>query len=348
MSFNIYQLEDLDYDQAEALLDDYIEDAIIEFAESDFAQPYIEKHQQGGAWIENFIYFAYVYEGFTLPKMTKKDVELVMEYILPRKLTIFDASEAEDAIPELTEFWRYLKSQYKFPHASKIIKYLGSLKHKFPRFMMDPNRGGFAKSFMLMGAQEGFDMTNPEELAQFQQEYNDNLRPQLQGKISEEDVIEHFKTKSAEQDPINIPTSLKAKFTEITAITDDFCQQYLNDEYQQLSHRLTATMCSEHPSVMAKGRAKSWACGVVHALGMVNFLSDPNNQPYLSASELYQKFGVSASTGSAKSKQIRDLLDMMPMDPDWCLPSNLEHNPLVSAISQLSEMRGLLDFLGKE
>lgn len=348
MSFDIYQLDNLDYDEAEDLLDDYIEDAIEAFAESDFAQPYIEKHPQGGGWIGQFIYFAYSYEGFTLPKMNKQDVQLVMEHILPRKLTIFDQSEAEDAIPELREFWRYLHFQYKFTNAPKIIKYLGTLKNKFPEMMVDPNRGGFMKSFMLMGHEAGFDMTNPEDLQAFQQEYNENIRPQLTQEVSKKDVIEHFKAKSAEQEEIKVNPALESKFKEITAITDSFCHQYLNEEYAQLSRRLTVVMCNEHPSVISKSRAKSWACGIVHALGMVNFLYDSHNDPYLPASELYQKFGVSASTGSAKSKQIRDLLDMMPMDLNWCLPSKLDNNPLTMAISQLSGMGNIFDLMEME
>jgi hypothetical protein len=31
----------------------------------------------------------------------------------------------------------------------------------------------------------------------------------------------------------------------------------------------------------------------------------------------------------AKSKIIRDKLDLMPLDPDWCLPELLKDNPLV-------------------
>ena len=78
-----------------------------------------------------------------------------------------------------------------------------------------------------------------------------------------------------------------------------------------------------------KGQAKSWACGIIHALGMVNFLYDPAQNPHMKASEVYEHFGVGKSTGQAKSKQIRDLMDMYQMDPNWCLPSKVEDNLLV-------------------
>jgi hypothetical protein len=66
---------------------------------------------------------------------------------------------------------------------------------------------------------------------------------------------------------------------------------------------------------------------------MVNFLFDSSQVPHLSAKDIYQGFGVSASTGQAKSKQVRDILKMHQMDPEWCLPSRLDNNPLVWLIT---------------
>jgi hypothetical protein len=40
-------------------------------------------------------------------------------------------------------------------------------------------------------------------------------------------------------------------------------------------------------------------------------------------------FGVSVGTMQAKMKIIWDGLDLMQFHPDWCLPGNLENNPLV-------------------
>ncbi|UIE36411.1 plasmid pRiA4b ORF-3 family protein [Leptodesmis sichuanensis] len=85
--------------------------------------------------------------------------------------------------------------------------------------------------------------------------------------------------------------------------------------------RSTAALCRKRPSPIEKGQSKTWACGITHAIGMVNFLFDSSQNPHISASELYQWFGVSASTGQGKSKLVRDTLKMHQLDPDWCLPS---------------------------
>ena len=46
------------------------------------------------------------------------------------------------------------------------------------------------------------------------------------------------------------------------------------------------------------------------------------------ADELCATFGVSQSSGSNKAKQIRDTFNMYQLDPEWCLPSLMDENPL--------------------
>ncbi|MFG6097762.1 plasmid pRiA4b ORF-3 family protein [Leptothoe sp. ISB3NOV94-8A] len=131
----------------------------------------------------------------------------------------------------------------------------------------------------------------------------------------------------------NVPKAMQAKFDSIVTITDEFAKQYLNDEYTQFIRYAVAALCRKRPSPLAKGRDKTWACGITHAIGMVNFLFDPSQDPHISAKELYQAFGVSSSTGQAKSKLVRDILNTHQMDPDWCLSSKLDDNLMAWMIS---------------
>jgi Domain of unknown function (DUF6398) len=62
---------------------------------------------------------------------------------------------------------------------------------------------------------------------------------------------------------------------------------------------------------------------------MVNFLFDASQTPHVPASQIANYFGLSSSTMQAKSKQIRDLLGMYQLDPDWTLPSMVDQNPLI-------------------
>ncbi|MCA9963057.1 MAG: hypothetical protein KC423_02395, partial [Anaerolineales bacterium] len=133
---------------------------------------------------------------------------------------------------------------------------------------------------------------------------------------------------SQSQKSLRVPKQAKEKYEAIVAVTDAFCDQYLNREYKEMAQFLTAALARKRPSPIMRGQAKGWACGVVHALGLVNFLYDQSFEPYMSATELYAAFGVSQSSGLAKSKQIRDLFDMYQFDPNWTLPSMMEQNSL--------------------
>jgi hypothetical protein len=125
-----------------------------------------------------------------------------------------------------------------------------------------------------------------------------------------------------------IPKEFRQIFTDIVELTDKFCEDHLNEDYQQLARDMAIKLCRKG-SPVTQGKARSWACGVVHALGWVNFLHDRNTKPYLSSADLAEGFGVSQGTMLAKSKKIRELLKLMPLHPGWCISVLIDDNPLV-------------------
>ena len=125
-----------------------------------------------------------------------------------------------------------------------------------------------------------------------------------------------------------VPKAMQDTFDRIVSLTDSVAHQYLNDEYAQLIRHATAALCRKRPSPLSSGSHKTWACGITHAIGMVNFLFDASQDPHMKAADLYKAFGVSAGSGQAKSKIVRDTLDMRQLDPNWCLPSKMDTNPL--------------------
>jgi hypothetical protein len=126
-----------------------------------------------------------------------------------------------------------------------------------------------------------------------------------------------------------VPAAIQEKFNAIALTTDAFCNQHLNDEYRQLIRLALAALCRKRPSPLLKGQASSWAAGAVHALGVVNFLFDDTQTPHCKPTDIWAYFGLASSTGQTHSKKIRDALNMGQMDPDWCLPSRLDANPMV-------------------
>jgi hypothetical protein len=126
--------------------------------------------------------------------------------------------------------------------------------------------------------------------------------------------------------PRSVPTAVRARYAEITRLTDDACRQGLGEEYERLARKAAEVLSRKRPSPLLGGRAPGWACGIVYALGQVNFLFDKSFQPYLSSGELCALFGVSAATGATKAKEVRTALKTGPMDPEWTLPSRMDRN----------------------
>ena len=131
----------------------------------------------------------------------------------------------------------------------------------------------------------------------------------------------------------NVPKAMQEVFDKIVEITDEVAEKNLNDEYAQTIRYATAALCRKRPSPLLKGRVKSWACGITYAIGFVNFLFDRSQDPFMSAADLCAAFGVSKSTGGNKSKEVRDILKTFQRDPNWCLPSEMDNNPMAWLIS---------------
>ncbi len=124
-----------------------------------------------------------------------------------------------------------------------------------------------------------------------------------------------------------VPKKMLAIFDAITKLTDDFCNEKLTEEYAQLARFATAALCRKRPSPLLHGRTNSWACGIVYALGYVNFLFSQEEEPYINATDLCDGFSVTKNTGYAKSKAVRDALKLTQLHPGWCLESLMDDNP---------------------
>jgi hypothetical protein len=95
---------------------------------------------------------------------------------------------------------------------------------------------------------------------------------------------------------------------------------------------MAAAVCQRSSPVL-KGKPDGWAAGIVYALGRVNFLDDPSRTPHMKSTEIAEGFRVSMATMQAKAKVIREGLGLMPLHPDWCLPSLVDDNPMIWMLS---------------
>jgi hypothetical protein len=114
----------------------------------------------------------------------------------------------------------------------------------------------------------------------------------------------------------------------IVAMTDEFCDNHLNDEYAQLCRKLAEKLSRKRPSPLVSGNPATWACGIVRTVGWVNFLDDRSQKPHMKLPVIDKAFGVAQSTGQGKSKLIRKMLKIRQFDYNWTLPSKVEDSPM--------------------
>jgi hypothetical protein len=122
--------------------------------------------------------------------------------------------------------------------------------------------------------------------------------------------------------------NVKQVLQTIVGMTDDFCRQHLNDEYAEFCRKLAEKLARKRPTPLLLGQPKTWACGIIRTIGMVNFLDDRTTQPHMKLTAIDKALGVGESTGQGKSMEIRKTLKIRRFDMDWTLPSRMDDNPL--------------------
>lgn len=136
-----------------------------------------------------------------------------------------------------------------------------------------------------------------------------------------------------EKKSVSVPKKMREKYDEITRIIEEFCREYLNEEYEEKCCEMCAALSRKRPSPLNSGNSNSWACGIVHAIGMINFLFDPSEGCHIKAGDLYKAFGISNSTGLKYSKKVRDIMKVKYFDPDWSLSRILDKDPFTWIIN---------------
>lgn len=131
----------------------------------------------------------------------------------------------------------------------------------------------------------------------------------------------------------NVPHKMQEKYEAVVSITDSFCLEYLDEHYAALSRNMAASLSRKRPSPLQSGRPVSWAAGIIYALGRINFLFDKSFEPYMSATELCTRIGVSQATATNKARDIEYLLDIGPIPTEWYVPDMLKDSPLPWLIS---------------
>ena len=131
------------------------------------------------------------------------------------------------------------------------------------------------------------------------------------------------RTKRQPRDEPSIPATARPAYDAVVGLTDAFCREHLDGEYEALCRKLAGVLARKRPSPLPSGKPETWACGVVRTIGWVNFLDDSSRRPHLKLTAIDKAIGVAESTGQGKSKAIRTMLKIRQFDHRWTLPSRL-------------------------
>ncbi|MCL2879360.1 MAG: DUF6398 domain-containing protein [Treponema sp.] len=128
---------------------------------------------------------------------------------------------------------------------------------------------------------------------------------------------------------MSIPENMRGKYEEIAPLISKFCNEKLNDEYQDLCLRLLEKLCRKRPSPLLGGRPKTWAAGIIYAIGTNNFIFDKTQKLHLTSGEIASAFGISSSTAGSKANEIKKMFRIDYFNPEWQLQEYLKDNPAI-------------------
>ena len=130
-----------------------------------------------------------------------------------------------------------------------------------------------------------------------------------------------------------IPKELQKIHEDVSKLLTEYCEKYLDKEYEELCLHALDKLCCRRPSPMKRGRANTWTAGIIYAIGCNNFIFDKSQPIHMTAKELAAPFGIAASTASNKAATIKKLLKIDYSKAEWCLPSRTASNPMLWTVS---------------
>ncbi|MCL2642653.1 MAG: DUF6398 domain-containing protein [Candidatus Bathyarchaeota archaeon] len=126
----------------------------------------------------------------------------------------------------------------------------------------------------------------------------------------------------------DVPKSMSARYMAVADIIEKFCDEKLNNEYKEICLKALAKLCRKRPSPLMSGKAQTWACGIIYAIGASNFIFDKTQPLNMTASEIAEWFNLSKSTAHNKATEINKLLDLSYFNTEFQLKKLVDKNPM--------------------
>ena len=93
-------------------------------------------------------------------------------------------------------------------------------------------------------------------------------------------------------------------------MVEEFCDEYLNDDYKELSLELIEEMADKKSVRFHKGKLEVWASAIIYSISQVNSLFDDSSEVHITRKDILNYFNTSQVTVSIKAVNLRDTFDM--------------------------------------
>ena len=183
MAFNIRQsLFDRDGMLREKAAEQYKEQLSKLFFESPEGQALLDEGIESG-WSDMMVDFGMSYLGVTPATMSPGDLREILFDLFPRKVSA-EADEAPEVIRELQYFWKFIEREFHLKNAAACLKILDDeAANELKEEMSNPANFGMAKSFVMMGKDQGFDMSTEEGLREWMETFNAGITAGTQPRL---------------------------------------------------------------------------------------------------------------------------------------------------------------------
>jgi len=108
----------------------------------------------------------------------------------------------------------------------------------------------------------------------------------------------------------DIKEEKKKKLVEIKNLIHGFCEQNLNQEYENFCLRLCDRLGRKRKINILRSSSEQWAASIVYAIARLNFLFDKDNEHFITADEICDYYQTKKSTTGNKATQIEKLCNL--------------------------------------
>ena len=100
------------------------------------------------------------------------------------------------------------------------------------------------------------------------------------------------------------------KHEKLSEMVEDFCDEYLNEEYNLFAQNIIEKMADERSVPFKRGKLEVWASAVIYVVCQINSLFDDSNEVHITRKDIFKFFNTNQSTVSLKANNIRNRFNL--------------------------------------